>query len=74
MRHPGRGAAIFNVPVGTRTFVGRTGPLELLAEGLSGDGAVAITQVHAIHEMGGVGKTQLAARYAREHRDGYDVV
>jgi len=68
------GAAIFNVPVATRTFVGRTSQLQRLGEELVGKGAVAITQVHAIHGMGGVGKTQLAARFAREHRDDYDVV
>jgi hypothetical protein len=73
-RRPQAGAAIFNVPVATRTFVGRQEQLQRLGEGLSGEGAVAITQVHAIHGMGGVGKTQLAARYAREHRDDYDVI
>jgi len=74
VRRPEAGAAIFNVPVATRTFVGRQEQLRRLGEGLSGDGAVAITQVHAIHGMGGVGKTQLAARYARQQREGYDVV
>jgi tetratricopeptide (TPR) repeat protein len=74
VRRPEAGAAIFNVPVTTRTFVGRHEQLRRLAAGLSGDGVVAITQVQAIHGMGGVGKTQLAARYAREHRDDYDVV
>jgi tetratricopeptide (TPR) repeat protein len=69
-----RGAAIFNVPVMTRTFVGRERALEQLAAGLSGDGAVAVTQVDAIHGLGGVGKTQLAARYARTRRDAYDVI
>jgi tetratricopeptide (TPR) repeat protein len=71
---PEAGAAIFNVPVMTRTFVGREEQLRQLKERLVGDGAVAITQVHAIHGLGGVGKTQLAARYAREHRDDYDVI
>jgi tetratricopeptide (TPR) repeat protein len=46
----------------------------VLGEGLSGDGAVAVTQVDAIHGLGGVGKTQLAARYARTRRDAYDVI
>ena len=71
---PGDGAAIFNVPVLTHTFIGRAGPLDRLARGLDGDGVVAVTQVHAIHGLGGVGKTQLAARYARTHRDDYDVI
>jgi hypothetical protein len=71
---PDAGAAVFNVPVMTRTFVGRERALEQLAAGLSGDGVVAVTQVDAIHGLGGVGKTQLAARYARERRDAYDVI
>jgi hypothetical protein len=74
VRRPDEGAAVFNVPVMTRTFVGRERELEQLAAGLSGDGAVAVTQVDAIHGLGGVGKTQLAARYARLHRGDYDVV
>lgn len=73
-RRPESGAVIFNVPVMTRAFVGRTKQLERLRGGLADSGSVAITQVHAIHGMGGVGKTQLAARYARTHRDDYDVV
>jgi tetratricopeptide (TPR) repeat protein len=71
---PEDGAAIFNVPVTTRTFVGRERAFEQLAEGLRGDGVVAITQALAIHGLGGVGKTQLAAQYAKLHRERYDVI
>jgi len=73
-RRPDAGAAVFNVPVMTRTFVGRDGALQELATGLSGEGVVAVTQVYAIHGLGGVGKTQLAAHYARTHRGEYDVI
>jgi tetratricopeptide (TPR) repeat protein len=68
VRRPDGGAAVFNVPVATRTFVGRAGVLERLADGLAAKRAVAV------HGIDGVGKTQLAARYARQHRDSYDVV
>ena len=74
VRRPEGGAAIFNVPAMTRTFVGRERALEQLGQGLAGEGAVAVTQVDAIHGLGGVGKTQLAARYARLHRGDYDVI
>ncbi len=62
------------MPVMTRTFVGREGALEQLATGLAGEGVVAVTQVAAIHDLGGVGKTQLAARYARRRRGDYEVI
>ncbi|MCA1694638.1 MAG: TIR domain-containing protein, partial [Actinobacteria bacterium] len=68
LKPPEAGAAIFSVPVTTRTFVGRVQQLELLAEGLTDSGTVAITG------MGGVGKSQLAACYARKQRGVYDVI
>ncbi len=75
-QQPGRRVSptLFDVPVLTPTFVGRERALEQLGEGLVGEGVVAVTQVDAIHGLGGVGKTQLAARYARLRRDAYDVV
>jgi tetratricopeptide (TPR) repeat protein len=76
-RHPTfplPGPTIWNVPVATRTFSGRRGALDRLVASLHRDGSVTVTQAQAIHGLGGVGKTQLAARYAREHQDEYDVV
>ena len=75
VRRPDAGAAIFNAPETTRTFSGRSRALEQLAGGLAArEDIVAVTQVHAIHGLGGVGKTQLAARYAWLHREEYDVI
>jgi hypothetical protein len=74
VRRPEAGAPTFNVPDTTRTFVGHQDQLRRLGERLSRDGAVAITQAQAIHGMGSVGETQLAARYALDHRDDYDVI
>ena len=64
------GPPIWNVPVGTRTFVGRN----LLVDRLASAAAGGRGTTHVLHGLGGVGKTQLAARFARIHRDDLDVV
>lgn len=68
-----RGGVIWCVPVPTRTFSGREGVIASVGERLR-VGAVSLTQAAAIHGLGGVGKTQLAARFARMNRDEYEVV
>ena len=54
---------------GTQTFVGRSAELAKLHELLQGEAQVAIAA--AASGMGGVGKTELAVQYAREHDGDY---
>jgi len=51
-------------------FVGREALLHQLAEGL----LWSPVAVQALHGMGGVGKTQVAAEYAYRYADDYDVI
>jgi hypothetical protein len=53
---------------GSANFVGRQHELSLLQELLQQPGAVAIS---AVSGMGGVGKTELATQYARQHEANY---
>jgi tetratricopeptide (TPR) repeat protein len=57
-------------------FVGRAALLEEIRASLQGDGDSprALALVQAIHGLGGVGKTQLALRYAHDHAEEYDAV
>ena len=61
---------VWNIPARNPGFTGRD---DLLAEVrerlLAGDRAV----VQALHGMGGVGKTQLAAEYAHRFAEAYDL-
>ncbi|HZE37909.1 MAG TPA: FxSxx-COOH system tetratricopeptide repeat protein [Stackebrandtia sp.] len=50
-------------------FVGRTSELDRLANALSGGGGAVITQ--SIAGLGGVGKSELALRYARQYAKRY---
>jgi len=58
-----------NLPYsGARQFVGRSNELEILHQQLQGTNRVAISVVSG---MGGIGKTELALRYALEHIEAY---
>ena len=62
----------FQLPLPSTYFVGREAELQALDRLLGGTERAAVTQ--AIAGLGGVGKSQLAARYVFDHADEYDVV
>jgi tetratricopeptide (TPR) repeat protein len=62
----------FNLPAVATSFAGREEELDALDEALGVADRAVITQ--AITGLGGVGKSQLAARYVQRHAEGYDVV
>jgi NB-ARC domain len=61
-----------NVPQRNKNFTGRAALLDVLRSRLTGSATVVLP--HALHGLGGVGKTQLAVEYAYRHQDSYDVV
>ncbi|MER6947187.1 FxSxx-COOH system tetratricopeptide repeat protein [Nonomuraea sp. NPDC000554] len=60
------------VPQQNKNFTGREDLLDKLHSGLRSD--VTAVVPHALHGLGGVGKTQLAIEYAHRFRHEYDVV
>lgn len=60
-------AGVDNLPVGSAVFEGRD--VDGLAELLHGARAGVIVGQAAVHGLGGIGKTELALRYARVYRD-----
>jgi Tetratricopeptide repeat/NB-ARC domain len=61
------------VPPRNLNFTGREELLVLLADHMKPDATTAVVP-HAMHGMGGVGKTQLAVEYTWLHSGDYDVV
>jgi tetratricopeptide (TPR) repeat protein len=69
-----RRPAISNVPGATRHFFGREDLLDRIHQELTGGEAVAVTTpTAALAGLGGIGKTQLAFRYAQDHAVDYAV-
>ena len=60
------------VPPRNKNFTGRTDLLERLRGGLAN--RVTAVVPHALHGLGGVGKTQMAVEYAYRYRSEYDLV
>jgi tetratricopeptide (TPR) repeat protein len=73
LRAPPAGIRVrFNVPVVAAAFTGRERELDALEDALGVADRAVVTQ--AITGLGGVGKSQLAARYVQQRADDYDVV
>ena len=70
-RFPGALPEVWNVPPRNPNFTGWAAELGRLRAWLAEHPAVT---VHALHGMGGVGKTQTAVEYAHRYADGYDLV
>ncbi|GAA1013069.1 hypothetical protein Aple_016310 [Acrocarpospora pleiomorpha] len=63
---------IWKVPPRNKNFTGREELLSRLRDGIV-DQVTAVVP-HALHGLGGVGKTQMAVEYAYRFRDSYDIV
>lgn len=72
-RPAGRAPEVWGkVPPQNKNFTGRGELLAALREGIVNQ--VTAVVPHALHGMGGVGKTQMAVEYAYRYRDDYDLV
>ncbi len=72
---PGSWPLIWNVPNRRNLFfTGREQLLQTVHEQLCGTNAAALTQILAIHGLGGIGKTQTAIEYYYRYRHEYQSV
>jgi tetratricopeptide (TPR) repeat protein len=65
---------VHNLPPGSHAFVGRAADLSALAGRLQPTGSGVVVGQAAVHGLGGIGKSELAVRYARTHLHRYPLV
>ncbi|MET9366288.1 FxSxx-COOH system tetratricopeptide repeat protein [Streptomyces griseoflavus] len=66
-------AILENVPLRNTSFVGRQALLRAVEEQLAAQDTAAVLP-HALHGLGGVGKSQLALEYVYTHQHEYNVI
>jgi tetratricopeptide (TPR) repeat protein len=66
--------AVHNLPLQALDFIGRDDELARIHKLMASDQSVAISQPTSVSGLGGIGKTQLALRYALLHADEFDAV
>lgn len=69
----GAAALMVNVPLRNTSFVGRTALLQAVEEQLGARDTAAVLP-HALHGLGGVGKSQLALEYVYRHQRDYKLI
>ncbi|MFL1899826.1 FxSxx-COOH system tetratricopeptide repeat protein [Streptomyces tauricus] len=69
----GTPALMVNVPLRNTSFVGRAGLLRTVKDELRARDTAAVLP-HALHGLGGVGKSQLALEYVYRHQREYNVI
>ncbi|MGW1209791.1 FxSxx-COOH system tetratricopeptide repeat protein [Streptomyces sp. NPDC002499] len=70
---PNRPALMVNVPLRNTSFVGRQAQLRLLADQVGAQDTATVLP-HALHGLGGVGKSQLALEYVYRHQLDYELI
>ena len=66
-------ALMVNVPLRNNSFVGRMALLQGVEDQLNAQDTAAVLP-HALHGLGGVGKSQLALEYVYRHQQNYNVI
>jgi tetratricopeptide (TPR) repeat protein len=74
VRWPTPDRTISNLPARNPVFTGRQDLLNRLYQDLATSQAAAVVQAHALHGLGGVGKTHLVLEYAHRHAGDYDLI
>src|SRR5262245_56548852 len=62
------------IPPRNKNFTGREDLLRELRDGIAGKVTAVVSAPHALHGLGGVGKTQMAVEYAYRFAEHYDLV